>query len=56
MVFDGWPHLKLDCSALDHWRWKYLGNPLKILLVGVGVADEKMIGCFHVLPVRLKVL
>jgi hypothetical protein len=27
MVFDGWPHFDLNCSSVDHWKWKHLDKP-----------------------------
>lgn len=28
-VFNGWPKFDLQCSKLDHWRWKYIDSPTK---------------------------
>ncbi len=26
-VFKPWPQIDLDCSLLDHWKWKFIDNP-----------------------------
>ena len=46
-VFDGWPHFDLECTSLDHWKWKYLNNPLKMTSIIVGISNDKIIGCDH---------
>ena len=55
LVFDGWPHFDLSCSPLEHWRWKFEDNPLKIILITLGICDEKIVGCYHSVPLRLKI-
>ena len=47
LVFDGWPKFDLECTALDHWRWKYLDNPFKRNFVGVVELEGKIIGVSH---------
>jgi len=54
LVFDGWPRFNLNCSSLDHWRWKYLDNSIGGLIV-VGMSGEKMVGCHHRLLIRIKI-
>lgn len=44
-AFKGWPKFDLDCSPLDHWRWKYIDNPLKTNSVLVAVSDSHIVGC-----------
>jgi len=56
LIFDGWPHLDLPCSPLDHWRWKYKENPTGILGIAVAISNGRIIGCFHVIPGRMKIL
>ena len=46
-VFDGWPKFDLNCSPVDHWKWKYLNNPLKMTSIVVGITNDKIIGCDH---------
>jgi len=55
LVFDGWPNFDLKCSALEHWRWKYLENPLKTSFIALGVSDNKIIGANHSTPFRIKI-
>jgi len=55
LVFDGWPKFDLLCSPLEHWRWKYQTNPLRMSQIAVGVSDHIMIGCNHSLLSRIKV-
>jgi len=28
LVFNGWPRFDINCTSLDHWKWKYENNPL----------------------------
>jgi predicted N-acetyltransferase YhbS len=53
-AFHGWPHFDLQCSPLDHWKWKYEDNPIKRKMVIVGESDNKIIGCSHGVYLRLK--
>jgi hypothetical protein len=55
LVFGGWPHIDLDCSPLEHWRWKYLANPMGLLTVSVAISGGKVIGCFHNIPLKIKI-
>ncbi|MFQ6077489.1 MAG: GNAT family N-acetyltransferase, partial [Candidatus Bathyarchaeia archaeon] len=55
LVWDGWPHLDLDCSPLEHWRWKYKANPIKKRFIMVAESDGRIIGCHHSIPVHIKV-
>jgi GNAT superfamily N-acetyltransferase len=54
-VFDGWPHFDLDCTPLDHWRWKIRDNPLEQARAIVAISDNKIIGCTHILPFRIQI-
>jgi len=54
-VFNGWPHFDLNCTPLEHWRWKYRDNPLGIITISLAVKDEKAIGCVHAVPRKAKV-
>jgi len=55
LVFDGWPHFDLGCTPLEHWRWKYLENPLKMNAIAVALNNENIIGCIHGYYLRMKV-
>ncbi len=54
-VFDGWPHKDLQCTPLDHWRWKYEDNPLKSNAVAVAECAGKIVGCTHGLFMNVKI-
>lgn len=47
LVFDGWPHFDIKCNPVDHWRWKYLDNPVGRIICTLAVSGGKIIGCFH---------
>jgi GNAT superfamily N-acetyltransferase len=55
LVFDGWPKFDLECTPLDHWKWKYLDNPLKTSFIALGVNEDEIIGANQALPLRIKV-
>ena len=48
--FDGWPKFDLQCSSLEHWRWKYLDNPIGPLLVFVVEKGGVIVGSYHSVP------
>jgi hypothetical protein len=55
-VFDGWPHFDLECSALDHWQWKYCDNPTPgDRTVCLATSDGGIVGCIHALSMRVKI-
>jgi len=55
LVFDGWPHLNLNCSPLDHWLWKYRENPLKNTQMFVGERNNRIIGTSFSVLRRIKI-
>jgi len=55
LVFDGWPHFDVKCNPLEHWRWKFEDNPLKPIIISLGTSDDKIIGCIHRIPRRIKI-
>ena len=55
LAFDGWPHMDLNCSAIEHWRWKHEDNPSGKSIVSVGVSEGKIMGCSHTIPMRMKI-
>ena len=54
LVFNGWPNFDLDCSPVDHWRWKYLCNPTGESLVIIGESNGEIVGCSHTYLINLK--
>ena len=48
LVFNGWPHFDLSCTPLEHWKWKFLENPIskQIHTVAVDKNDNRIIGCY----------
>jgi len=55
LVFKGWPHIDLSCSPLDHWRWKFEDNPIQKRFITVAEIENKIIGCLHIIPLRIKI-
>lgn len=53
LVFDGWPNFDISCKPVDHWRWKYLDNPLGGSTVVVAELGEEIVGVTHSLPIIL---
>jgi hypothetical protein len=47
LVFDGWPRIDRDSTSLEHWRWQYLDNPLRMSSIVVGEGGGRIIGCDH---------
>lgn len=45
--FNGWPKFDLPCSALDHWKWKYLDNPCGNLWIALALDSDAIVGCVH---------
>jgi GNAT superfamily N-acetyltransferase len=46
-AFKEWPFFDVECSPLDHWRWKYLDNPdYKNMLLHV-VYGDKIVSAGH---------
>lgn len=54
LVFNGWPQFDLECTSLDHWRWKYLENPFKKHFIVLATADSMIIGANQILPIMIK--
>ncbi len=46
-VFEGWPHFDLGCTPLEHWTWKYRGNPIGPSKVSVLAGTDRIVGCCH---------
>lgn len=55
LVFDGWPHFDIECSPLEHWRWKFEDNPIKSSIISVGTRNGEIIGCSHRISRKLKI-
>ena len=55
LVFDEWPDLDLKCSPLEHWRWKFEDNPLKMNSIAVGESNNRIIGFLHGIYRRIKI-
>jgi hypothetical protein len=51
----GWPATATAVDHLEHWRWKFLSNPLGFHLVCVALHDGKVISHSASMPVRMKV-
>ena len=55
LVFDGWPKIDLYCAPLDYWKWKFEGNPIRKRFITVAESEDEIIGCLHVIPLRIKI-
>lgn len=55
LVFRDWPHLDVDSSSIEYWRWKYLKNPLKKIFITLCEIDNRIIGCIHMIPLKVKI-
>lgn len=54
-VFNGWPNYSIRCSPTDHWRWKYLNNPLKKSFISLALIGDEIIGVNHSFPIKVKI-
>jgi hypothetical protein len=46
-AFEKWPFFDIDCSPVEHWRWRYQENPLNKTNVVVIEKNEEIIACGH---------
>jgi hypothetical protein len=51
----GWPATSTTVDHLEHWRWKFLSNPLGFHLVCVALHENKVISHSASMPVRMKI-
>ena len=49
-AFNGWPKMDLNCSSLEHWRWKFLSCPIEPRIVIVAEKDNEIVGVSHLMP------
>lgn len=54
-VFHPWPHFDLSVNPQEHWKWKYLDNPLHLSAIAVAENDHIIIGCSHGFYLNVKV-
>ena len=47
--FNGWPRFDLDCSARDHWDWKFIDNPTRKKQITLAEINKVIVGCDHTL-------
>ncbi len=50
-----WPPYAISGTLLDHWKWKYLGNPLGGAMIGVVERNGRMIAHAAALPARVRI-
>lgn len=55
LVFSGWPRFDLNCTPLDHWKWKYQENPINEKIIVVAEKNGRVIGCSHGTSEKLKI-
>ena len=46
-TFHGWPRFDIECSQVDHWRWKYLDNPIHKMSVFTAYLEDQLVGVNH---------
>ena len=46
-AFEKWPFFDIDCSPVEHWRWRYQDNPVNKTNVVVIEKNEEIIACGH---------
>jgi hypothetical protein len=51
----GWPATSTAVDHLEHWRWKFLANPLGFHLVCVALNEGRVVSHSASMPVRMKV-
>lgn len=51
----GWPATSTTVDHFEHWRWKFLANPLGFHLVCVALFDGRVVSHSASMPVRVKV-
>ena len=51
----GWPATSTAVDHIEHWRWKFLSNPLGFHLVCVALHDGKVVSHSASMPVRMKI-
>jgi GNAT superfamily N-acetyltransferase len=55
LAINGWPKFDLDCTPIDHWRWKYQNNFLKSKIITLALSDKRIIGSIHAIPLKTKI-
>jgi hypothetical protein len=56
-VFGRWPGFDIECSAADHWKWKFIDNPASkdICLIVVAEINGDIVGVTHGMPFYIKI-
>ena len=54
LAFKKWPFFDLKCSSLDHWKWRYLNNPINFQNIACALNNGNIIGVNHDIPVVIK--
>lgn len=55
LAFEHWPDRDLLCSKVEHWRWKYLDNPVTKSNIIIAKNSELLLGCDHGYFLNVKV-
>jgi len=55
LAFEGWPRFSLECTPLEHWRWRYKDNLSKMNFTAVVVNKDRIIGTEHAIPINIKI-
>lgn len=54
LVFKTGPWKDLEYSHIDHWKWRYLENPLGLICIMVAEHEGNIIGASHIMFRELK--
>jgi GNAT superfamily N-acetyltransferase len=54
-VFGQWPSYDIGSSAIAHWKWKYLENPIHPGYVSLCEHENQIVGCLHSIPMNIKI-
>lgn len=53
--YKGWPHFDLQCTPMEHWRWKNIDDPFGESRVIVADHGGDLVGCIHLCMNSLKI-
>jgi hypothetical protein len=54
-AFDGWPRFDIPCTPLEHWKWKFLDNPVKLNTIALSLHEKNIIGIDHGFLLKVKI-
>jgi hypothetical protein len=54
IAFNGWPQFDLECTPLDHWKWKFRSQEEKAWTT-IAESNNKIVGCNHKFYLKAKI-